>query len=232
LTDRRLLLATGNPGKVRELRRALKGLTLGEGPLEVVGLGELGHVAAPAERGRTFEANARTKSLYYSRRWPGLTLAEDSGLEIDALGGAPGVRSARFSAPRPSDAKNNRRVLRLLDGRSAAARKAGFVCVMVLAEKGRILAMFRGQVRGRIGRAPRGASGFGYDPLFYYPPLRKTFAELAPGVKNRVSHRGRAAAKLRRYLESGKKAPSGGRAVVRRPDRALALTSARSRPPR
>jgi len=213
LIERRLLLATGNPGKVRELRHALAGLALGAGPVEVVGLADLGPIPAPAERGRTFEANARAKSLYYSRRWPGLTLAEDSGLEIDALDGAPGVRSARFSAPRPTGEKNNRKVLRLLEGRPAAARKARFVCVMVLAEKGRVVAEFRGQVRGRIGRAPRGVSGFGYDPLFYYPPLRKTFAELAPDVKNRVSHRGRAVAKLRRFLEAKRKAPSGGPAA-------------------
>jgi len=210
LTERRLLLATQNPGKVREIRRALVGL-----PLEVVGLGDVPHGPTPKERGRTFAENARAKSLYYSRIWPGPTLAEDSGLEIEALGGAPGVRSARFSAPRPSDKKNNGKVLRLLDAVPAPARKARFVCVMVLAEQGRLVGEFRGEVRGRIGFAPRGDSGFGYDPLFYYPPLRKTFAELSPGTKNAISHRGRAVRKLRRFLESKKKAPSGGS-----PDRA------------
>jgi len=227
LTEPRLLLATGNPGKVREIRRALEGLALSGRPLEVVGLSDVGPVPAPAERGRTFEANARAKSVFYSRRLPGLVLAEDSGLEIDALGGAPGVRSARFSAPGPTDEKNNRKVLRLLEGVPAASRKARFVCVMVLAEGGRVVAEFRGQVRGRIGRAPRGASGFGYDPLFYYPPLRAAFAELPPEVKNRVSHRGRAVAKLRRFLVAKMEAPSGGH-----PDRAPSLTSARPRRPR
>lgn len=216
MTEPRLLLATGNPGKVREIRRALEGLGSGGRPLEVAGLADVGPVRAPAERGRTFEANARAKSLFYSRRFPGLVLAEDSGLEIDALDGAPGVRSARFSAPRPTDEKNNRKVLRLLDGVPAAARKARFVCVMVLSERGRIVAEFRGQVRGRIGSAPRGRDGFGYDPLFYYPPLRAAFAELAPEVKNRVSHRGRAVAKLRRFLAAKMKAPSGGPAAGRR----------------
>jgi XTP/dITP diphosphohydrolase len=210
LIERRLLLATGNPGKVREIRHALEGLTPGGRRLGVVGLPDVLPGLGHAERGRTFEENARAKSLFYSRRWPGLTLAEDSGLEIDALGGAPGVRSARFSAPRPSDEKNNRKVLRLLEHVPVAARKARFVCVMVLAERGRIVAEFRGEVRGRLERAPRGTSGFGYDPLFYYPPLRQTFAELAPALKNRVSHRGRAVAKLRRFLEAKKKAPSGG----------------------
>ncbi len=227
MTERRLLLATGNPGKVREIRRALKGLTSGGRALEIVGLAGVLPGLQHAERGRTFEENARAKSLFYSRRWPGLTLAEDSGLEIEALGGAPGVRSARFSAPRPSDEKNIRKVLRLLAGLPAKERKARFVCVMVLAERGRVVAEFRGQVRGRIAAGPRGVSGFGYDPVFYYAPLRKTFAELPPAVKNEVSHRGRAVRKLRRFLEAKKKAPSGGD-----PDRASAVSPARSRPPR
>jgi XTP/dITP diphosphohydrolase len=204
LNERRLLLATGNPGKVREIRRALKGLSIDGRALAIVGLSEAIAGSPPAEHGRTFEENARSKSLFYSRRWPGLTLAEDSGLEIDALGGEPGVRSARFSAPRPSDEKNIRKVLRRLQGVPASARKARFVCVMVLAERGRIVAEFRGEVRGRIGGEPRGRSGFGYDPIFYYPPLRRTFAELPPAVKNAVSHRGRAVAKLRRFLEAKK----------------------------
>ena len=210
MTEGRLLLATGNAGKVREIRRALKGLSSGGRALEVVGLADVLPGITHKERGRTFESNARAKSLFYSRRWPGLTLAEDSGLEIDALHGAPGVRSARFSAPCPSDAKNIRKVLRLLDALPIRERKARFVCVMVLSERGRVVGEFRGQVRGRIALAPRGGSGFGYDPLFYYPRLRRTFAELPARVKNSVSHRGRAAARLRRFLEAKKKAPSGG----------------------
>jgi len=202
LTERRLLLATGNPGKVREIRMALKGLAVDGHPLEVVGLTEALAGLKHLERGRTFEENARSKALFYGRRWPGLTLAEDSGLVVEALRGAPGVRSARFSAPRPSDEKNIRKVLRLLEAVPAAARKARFVCVMVLAERGRIVREFRGEVRGRIGPAPRGRSGFGYDPVFFYAPLRKTFAELPDRVKNEVSHRGRAVRKLRRFLEA------------------------------
>jgi XTP/dITP diphosphohydrolase len=212
LTENRLLLATKNPGKVREIRRALEGV-----PLKIVGLGEVLSGLSHRERGNTFSANARSKSLFYSRRWDGLTLAEDSGLEIEALGGAPGVLSARFSRPKPSDEKNNRKVLRLLRDTPAGDRKARFVCVMVLSRKGLVVKEFRGEVRGRIGPAPRGTSGFGYDPLFYYSPLRKTFAELAPEVKNAVSHRGRAVLLLRAFLEAEKKAPSG-----RLPDRAAA----------
>jgi len=219
LTERRLLLATQNPGKVREIRNALEGLSW-----EVVGLADVLPGAAPRERGRTFAENARTKALYYSRRWPGWILAEDSGLEVDALGGAPGVRSARFSSPAPSDEKNNRKLLRLLGPAPAAARGARFVCVMALAKRGRVVAEFRGVVRGRIASSPRGGSGFGYDPLFYYPRFRRTFAELAPEVKNRVSHRGRAARKLRRFLELETTAPPGGL-----PDGAPSLISSRPR---
>jgi XTP/dITP diphosphohydrolase len=190
-----LLLATTNPGKVREIRKALLAL-----PLTVFGLGEVLPGLAYRERGATFAANARGKSLFYSRHWKGLTLAEDSGIEVDALGGAPGVRSARFSSPRPTDEKNNQKVLRLLRAVPPAGRRARFVCVMVLANDGRIVKEIRGEVRGRIALHSRGQNGFGYDPLFYYPSLRKTFAELSSGEKNKVSHRGRALRKLSRFL--------------------------------
>jgi len=195
LTELRLLLATTNQGKIREIREALKGL-----PLKVFDLRDVLRGGSYRERGRTFLENARGKSLYYSRAWDGLTLAEDSGLEIEALHGAPGVHSARFSRPEPSDEKNIRKVLRLLRGVPRPERKARFVCTMVLAKDGKPVREFRGEVRGRIGLEPRGSNGFGYDPVFYYAPKRKTFAELPPGAKNRVSHRGRALRKLKRYL--------------------------------
>jgi XTP/dITP diphosphohydrolase len=210
LTERRLLLATHNPGKVREIRQALEGL-----PLKVLGLRGLIAAPAPREKGRTFAENARAKALYYSRRWPGMTLAEDSGLEVDHLGGAPGVRSARFSSPRPTDAKNIRKLLGLLEAVPAAARGARFVCAMVLARQGRVIKEFRGTVRGRIAAAPRGESGFGYDPVFFYRPFRRTFAELPAEGKNGVSHRGRALRRLRRFLEEEEAALPG-----ERPDRA------------
>lgn len=204
MTERRLLLATSNPGKVREIRRALEDLSL-----EVVGLDDVLPGPPPAERGRTFSENARAKGLYYGRRWDGPVLADDSGLEIEALGGAPGVRSARFSAPRPTDAKNNLKVLRLLASVPPRLRAARFVCVMVLVRGGRVIGEFRGEVRGRIALEPRGLSGFGYDPIFYHPSLRKTFAELPAAVKNEVSHRGRALRKLRTFLRAKGKALSG-----------------------
>jgi len=205
LIERRLLLATRNPGKVREIRRALRGI-----PLKIIGLEDVLPDLSHRERGKTFSEIARAKGLYYSRKWAGLILAEDSGLEIEALDGAPGVRSARFSGPKASGEKNNRKVLRLLRKVPAAERKARFVCVMVLAKNGSVVREFRGEVRGEIGLVARGASGFGYDPLFFYPPLRQTFAELPPDVKNAVSHRGRAVLKLRAFLEAEKKAPPGG----------------------
>ena len=192
-----LLLATTNRGKIREIQRALAGL-----PLKIVGMPRALPGLSYRERGRSFTEIARAKSLFYSRKFDGLTLAEDSGLEVDALGAAPGIRSARFSAPRPSDARNNEKVLRLLRGVPARDRKARFVCAMALTRRGFVIKEIRGQVRGRIAERPKGRSGFGYDPLFYYPPLRKTFAEIGLRRKNGVSHRGRALRKLRRFLAS------------------------------
>jgi len=195
LTRTKLLIATTNAGKVREIRHSLTGL-----PFEAVSLADVLPGAAFRERGRTFLENARSKSLHYGRMSGLLTLAEDSGLEVDALGGAPGIHSARFSRPDPADAKNNRKVLRLLANAAWKDRKAKYVCVMVLSRDGRVIREFRGEVRGVIDFAPKGENGFGYDPIFYYPKLRKHFAELGPEEKNAVSHRGRALKKLKTFL--------------------------------
>jgi XTP/dITP diphosphohydrolase len=195
LTRTKLLIATTNAGKVREIRQALAGL-----PFEVVSLAEILPGASFQERGKTFSENARTKSLHYGRKSGLLTLAEDSGLEVDALDGAPGIYSARFSRPGPTDAKNNRRVLRLLSKTPWKDRKAKFVCVMTLSRDGRVIREIRTEVRGVIDFAPKGENGFGYDPVFYYPKLRKHFAELRPDEKNAVSHRGRALRKLKTFL--------------------------------
>jgi XTP/dITP diphosphohydrolase len=190
-----LVLATTNAGKAREIRAALKGL-----PFRVMTLADIGVEAAYPERGTTFEANSRGKSLHYSRRSAFLTLAEDSGLEVEALGGAPGVKSARFSAPHATDLKNNRKLLRLLKDVPAPRRKARFVCCMTLSANGRTLKTVRGQVRGWIAAGPKGARGFGYDPVFFYRPCGKTFGEIPPARKNAVSHRGRALARMKAFL--------------------------------
>lgn len=169
-------------------------------PLEVTSLRalQLNHVFP--ERGLTFLENARGKSLFYSRYWKGLTLAEDSGLEIDFLKGSPGVYSSRFAGPNASDEENLRKVLRLLNGIPYAERQAHFVSCMVLSKRENIVTEIQEKVAGFITAEKRGRGGFGYDPIFYYPPLKKTFAELSTRSKNEVSHRGRALKKLIAFL--------------------------------
>ena len=195
MSRERILLATTNRGKVREIKKFLADL-----PIEIVGLRDLGIRTTFRERGKTFRENARGKSLFYSRKSKILTLAEDSGLEVHQLDGAPGIYSARFSGRGANDEKNLQKVLRLLEGVPAGKRKATFVSCLALAKDGRTIREIRGEVTGRIARRKKGRFGFGYDPIFYYPPLRKNFAELRPAEKNRVSHRGRALRKLRSYL--------------------------------
>jgi XTP/dITP diphosphohydrolase len=195
-TRTRLLVATTNAGKVREIGRTLAGL-----PFEVVSLAEVLPKASYRERGRTFLDNARGKGLRYARLSGLLTLAEDSGLEVDALGGAPGVHSARFARPEPTDERNLRKVLRLLRDVPRPKRRARFVCAMVLAGPDGILAEVLGEVRGVIAETPKGSNGFGYDPIFHYPRLAKRFAELSPEAKNDISHRGRALAKMAKVLK-------------------------------
>ena len=194
-TRTRLLVATTNAGKAREIGRALAGT-----PFEVVSLADVLPKASYRERGRTFLDNARGKGRRYARLSGLLTLAEDSGLEVDALGGAPGVRSARFARPDPTDERNLRKVLRLLRDVPRPKRRARFVCAMVLASPGGVVAETVGEVRGYIAESARGTNGFGYDPIFHYPRLAKRFAELAPEAKNAVSHRGRALAKMLKVL--------------------------------
>jgi len=202
LSKEKLLIATTNQGKAREIKSFLQGL-----PLEILSLDDLGHSEPFSEKGRTFDDNARGKSLFYSQSWEGLTLAEDSGLEIEALRGEPGVLSARYSGPQATDEKNNRKVLERMKDVPEERRKARFVSCLVLSRKGEVIREIKEFVEGRIAFEKKGTQGFGYDPLFYYPPLEKTFAELLPEEKNQVSHRGRALKKLKefllRYLGSG-----------------------------
>ena len=188
-----LLLATTNPGKAKEMEAYLQDL-----PVRIYTLQDFRLGAKFQERGKTFMDNARGKSVYYSKRWEGLTLGEDSGLEIDFLNGAPGVISARFSGPEADDAKNIAKVLRLMQGAPEENRQARFVSTMVLSQKGSIIKEIRETVRGYVSMQAKGELGFGYDPIFFYPPFKKTFAELPPEKKNQVSHRGQA---LKLFLE-------------------------------
>jgi len=182
--------ATGNKGKLREFR--LAGAVLG---IEVEPLEQLNSLEAPEETGATFEENAALKAAYYSRFAPGLLFADDSGLEVDALGGEPGVLSARYAGG-AGDEANNALVLERLAGK--ADRTARFVCVIAVAEAGAVRATFRGTVEGEILTGIRGTGGFGYDPMFYYPPFGCTFGEADAERKFAVSHRGNA---LRMMLE-------------------------------
>ena len=195
MNKEKLLLATTNQGKAREIRNFLQDL-----PLEILSLDDLGDFMPFSEKGRTFDDNARGKSLFYSQNWGDLTLAEDSGLEIEALHEEPGVLSARYSGPKATDEKNNQKVLERMKDVPAERRKARFVSCMVLSRKGKVIKEIKESVEGRIAFKKKGTYGFGYDPLFHYPPLEKTFAELLPEEKNEVSHRGRALKKLREFL--------------------------------
>ncbi len=191
----RVLIATSNSGKLRDFAGAAK--THG---IEIAGIPGFADIPLAVEDGQSFEANAEKKAQYYSRFAPGeVVLADDSGLEVDALGGAPGVHSARYAAAQPhlavantDDEDNNARLLSELAAVPIEQRTGRFVCVMAAARDGIPLATFRGSAEGMILNAPRGSHGFGYDPLFYFPAIHKTFAELSAEEKARYSHRGAA----------------------------------------
>jgi XTP/dITP diphosphohydrolase len=185
--------ATGNPGKLREFQLAGELLKIDIEPLP--GLKEIN---APEENGATFEENARIKAIFYSKFARGLLFADDSGLEVDALNGAPGVYSARYAGPHATDLANNELLLQRL-GDNNPKRRARFVCVIALAEGGEVRQTFRGEVEGEILRAARGPGGFGYDPLFYYPPFGCSFGEVDGPKKFDVSHRGKALRALLNY---------------------------------
>jgi XTP/dITP diphosphohydrolase len=180
-----LYCATGNAGKLREFRMAVDSARLG---IELLpGFKQL----PPAlEDGATFEENAIRKALHYSPHAAGLLFADDSGLEVEALGGAPGVYSARFSGPHATDDSNNRLLLEKLRG--VANRNARFVCAIALVEGERVIGVYHGAVEGQILNEPRGAGGFGYDPLFYCPAFGCTFGEATAEQKLSLSHRGQA----------------------------------------
>jgi len=197
----RILIATSNPGKLRDFAGAAASYGIEIAP--VPGFSSLPTVI---EDGSTFEANARKKAEHYSRYIPGeLVLADDSGLEVDALGGAPGVHSARYAADDPlkaesntDDEANNARLIRELKRVPSDQRTGRFVCIIAAARDGETLAVFRGTAEGVILDKSRGSNGFGYDPLFYFPQIQKTFAELNAEKKAQFSHRGAA---FRAFLE-------------------------------
>lgn len=191
-----LVVATTNPHKTREIRDLLDGVAF-----EIVTLAAWPDARPPDETGTTFAENARAKALYYAAITGELTVAEDSGLEIAALGGAPGVESARYGGPDASYPQKFALIARTLAAKGSPESAARFVCALALARGTRILFEARGTIEGRIAREPKGGGGFGYDPIFFYPPWGITLAE-AGDRKSAVSHRGAAFRQLRGFLAS------------------------------
>jgi XTP/dITP diphosphohydrolase len=187
----KLLVATGNRGKLKEIRRLLDGADI-----EIVGLDQLENPPDVVEDGDTFAANARKKALEMAVFSGYLTLADDSGLVVDALDGAPGVYSARYAGEQGDDAANNARLLKEMDSVPDEKRQAAFHCVVALAWPDGRCETYDGQISGVILRSARGDDGFGYDPLFLVPEYGKTTAELSLDIKNRISHRGSALRKV------------------------------------
>jgi XTP/dITP diphosphohydrolase len=193
-----LLVATGNTGKLREIRALLDDL-----PITLVGLADFPNIEEVAETGSTFVENAALKALGYAQQSGVLTIADDSGLEIDALGGAPGVRSARYLGDHASYIDRMNSLLTALKAANDVARTARFVCAIAIAsDKQELLYTTEGTCEGRIAAWPRGSGGFGYDPVFLPEGFTKTFGELPAEIKNGISHRGRALAKAHQFLAS------------------------------
>lgn len=197
-----LLLASQNRGKLAEMRGLLAGL-----PFLVLSPGDLGITEAPDETGGTFVENATIKALHYCRVSGRLAVADDSGLSVDALGGGPGLMSSRFGGENATDDERNALLLRKLAGVQPDRRGARFTCAVVVARprpgatrEADVVFQAVETVEGRIAEAPRGPNGFGYDPVFFYPPFGCTFGEVPAEQKDRVSHRGKAFARLREYL--------------------------------
>jgi XTP/dITP diphosphohydrolase len=191
-----LVIATTNAGKLREIRDLMAGL-----PLTLRALDGFPPIAVPDETGATFAENARQKALYYAEATGLPTVAEDSGLEVDALGGAPGVHSARFGGEHASYPEKFALIYKGLADAGVTTSTARFVCALAVADEGRVVFEARGTVEGTIAPIAMGDGGFGYDPIFFYPPFGCTLAE-AGARKSDVSHRGEAFRRLRRYLDA------------------------------
>jgi len=193
----RLLLASSNPGKLREYRELAAG-----SPIEIDLIPNFRELPAFDESAPTFAENGAGKALHYSRFADGVILADDSGLVVPALGGAPGVYSARYAGPNATDEDCVRKLLRELDGKVGDERRARFVCVIAIARRGRALAVVSDFAEGILATEPRGANGFGYDPVFCFSDGGRTYAEVFPEEKNRHSHRGKVFRKVRDLLFS------------------------------
>lgn len=184
-----VVLATRNKGKIQEFRELFKDF-----PVEIRGLSDFGPIPEAVEDGATFDENAYKKAHFTAKVLGLPAIADDSGLEVEALGGAPGVRSARYAGEKATDAENTAKLLKEMEG--VSDRRAAFACVISIAVPGGPALTYEGRCEGEILSEPRGSDGFGYDPVFYYPELGRSFAELTMEEKNRVSHRGRAMADM------------------------------------
>jgi len=197
----KLFLASSNAGKLAEYRE----LARASAPSVVIDLAllpDFDGLPAFEENAPTFAENATGKALHYSRHGDGLVFADDSGLVVPALGGAPGVQSARYAGPQATNSQRIEKLLSEMRDKTGSERAACFVCAIALAERGRAMAIVTDRVDGEILEAPRGSGGFGYDPVFYFPAIEKTFAELPAEEKNQRSHRGKAFRRLLAALSS------------------------------
>jgi XTP/dITP diphosphohydrolase len=200
----RLHVASSNPGKLREYRELAAG---NSHSVEIDLLPGFRDLPEYDENGTTFAENAAGKALHFSRFSPGPVFADDSGLVVPALGGEPGVRSARYARAHATDADRYRKLLEAMRGKTGQQRRARFVCVLALAKQGHAIAVFSDTVEGVITEAPRGEGGFGYDPVFYFEKLGRTYAEITREQKNEYSHRGRCFRKLLQFLDDPDSVP-------------------------
>ena len=190
-----IVVATKNPDKRRELEKLLKGLRI-----KVTSLDKFPHCPCVREGNRSFRENAVRKAMVASKFTKKVSLADDSGLETDALGGRPGVCSSRFAGKDVTYAQNNQKLLKALAGKKARDRGAQFRSVVAICDYPKVVGVVEGKIRGRIAQAPKGKFGFGYDPLFIIPRYKKTFSQLGPKIKHRISHRARALKKARKLI--------------------------------
>ncbi len=189
-----LIIATGNPGKVLEIEDLLNGF-----PIQIKSLADFGPIPEVEEDGETFEENAYKKASFAAKILGMPALADDSGLMVDALGGEPGVRSARYAGPHATDQQRVAKLLKAMQGQTN--RKAAFECVISIAVPSGPALTYEARCEGLIAEAPAGKKGFGYDPIFFYPPLNKTFGQMSLAEKRDVSHRGKALSELRQEMD-------------------------------